>query len=202
MAEPLKLEKLFEKSLQDYAQALAAPEGKPQLGSAAALVGALAAALGTLSLSAADPEQAGAVQDAAKELEQLRAHLLYEVDDEVRSRAPLERRKQTPENAAELESAARVACSIPNEVVFAMCRCVELLDQISAVCPPESAATLIAAVQLCLAAAKAMQAQVRALTKYMNDPIFARTVVRETELDLENAAPVAAALLERLEAQL
>lgn len=196
---PIKIEKFSEKTLQEYAELVASAEGKPFVGSVSALVSALAASLGSLAVSLAGGEAEARVKTAAEELRQIRAYMLGTVDDDIKARAPLKRRKQKPEDKAALEGAARVACGIPSDIVFVMCRNIELLDQIADVVDAQGAVCVITAVHLSLAVIYSMQAEVRALSKYMTDEIFARTVIRETEMHLEQHQPMADALLEKMQ---
>ena len=125
--------------------------------------------------------------------------MLNTVDDDTKARAPLNRRKQKPEEKDHLESAARVACGIPSDMVFVMCRCIELLDQIGDVCNAEGAVCIVTAVHLSLAVIYSMQAEIRALSKYMQDEIFVRTIIREAEMHLEQHQSMADTLLEKMQ---
>lgn len=198
----IKLEKFCDKSLVDYTEQVASAEGKPFVGSVCALVSALAASLGSLAVSLADGEAAERVKTAAEELRQMRGYMLGTVDDDTRARAPLNRWKQKAEESEHLESSARVACGIPSEMVFVMCRNVELLDQIADVCDAQGAVCVITAVHLSLAVIYSMQAEIRALTKYMQDEVFVRTIIREAEMHLEQHQPMADALLEKMQKKL
>lgn len=199
----IKLEKYSEKSLQEYAEQLALAEGKPVAGSACALVSALAASLGALAVSLAGSEAEERVKTAAEELRQMRAYLLAAVDDDIKARAPLNRWKQKPEEAkSHLESSARVACGVPSDLVYVMCRNIELLDQISDVCDAQGAVCVITAVHLSLAVIYSMQAEIRALSKCMEDEIFVHTIIREAEMHLEQHQPMADALLAKMQEKL
>lgn len=198
----IKLEKYSEKTLQEYAEQVASAEDKPFVGSVAALVSALAASLGSLAVSLAGSEAEERVKTAAEELRQMRGYMLGTVDDDIKARAPLNRWKQKPEEKEHLESSARVACGIPSEMVFVMCRNIELLDQIADVCDAQGAVCVITAVHLSLAIVYSMQAEIRALTKYMQDEVFVRTIIREAEMHLEQHQPMADALLEKMQKKL
>lgn len=199
----IKLEKYSEKTLQEYAEQLASAEGKPFVGSACALVSALAASLGSLAAGLAGSEAEERAKTAVEELRQMRAYLLAAVDDDIKSRAPLNRWMQKQEEAkTHLESSARVACGVPSDLVFVMCRNIELLDQIADVCDAQGAVCVITAVHLSLAVIYSMQAEIRALSKYMEDEIFVRTIIREAEMHLEQHQPMADALLAKMQEKL
>lgn len=201
----IKLEKFCDKSLVEYTEQVASAEGKPFVGSVCALVSALAASLGSLAVSLAGSEAEERVKTAAEELRQLRGYMLGTVDDDTRARAPLNRWKQKAaesEQTEHLESSARVACGIPSEMVFVMCRNIELLDQIADVCDAQGAVCVMTAVHLSLAVIYSMQAEIRALSKYMSDEVFVRTIIREAEIHLEQHQPMADALLAKMQNKL
>ena len=111
----IKLQRLNDKSLKEYVEAVADPEGKPENGSAAALTAALAAALGALAAKSAG--EGKLEPETVQELGEMSKYMLKQVEEMVRSRAPLVKRLSEDSSPEELESAARVACGIPNEIV-------------------------------------------------------------------------------------
>lgn len=197
MAEPIKIVKRSEKPLTEYVQNLASATDKTQMSSAAMAVGAMAAALGSLSIGLSGAQTAAALE-AQKELEQMREYLLRQVDDAVRACAPLNKRLE--EGSREhIDSAARVACSVPSDTIYVMTRNIMQLDRVADDCGPACAATIMSAVYLTLAVIRSLQAQVRVYAGFVEDPVYARTMVREAEMHLENCQPTADALLARLE---
>ena len=199
----IKLKKLGELSLREYLGELAAPERKPRAASAAAVTGGLAASIGALSLALAGEAEAESLKDVAEELRQLREYMLIEAEEVTRSHTPLTRRlKEERATADEIESAARVACGIPNELVYIMCRLLEMLDKIADVCRDEDVPELIAAAHMSLAVIASMRAEIRALSKYMSDETFRYTVNREAELNVQEHQALTDALLNKLHARL
>ncbi|MBQ6403549.1 MAG: hypothetical protein IJI27_06555, partial [Oscillospiraceae bacterium] len=103
----IKFQRLGDKTLNEYVAAVADPEGKPENGSATALVAALAASLG--ALGAASAEEGRLDPEIGKELAEMSKYMLKQVEEMVRSRAPLMKRLAEGSTPEELESAARVA---------------------------------------------------------------------------------------------
>ena len=195
-SKSLKLQKLSETPLAAFTEQTASAEGKPEAGTVAALVAALAPSLGALaaSLGGVDPE--GEHKLLVQELDEMRKYMLRQVDDMPRSRAPLMKRLAENATGLEVESAARVACTIPNEIVYLMCRCMELLDELQPLCRDEDKPTIRAAAYLCLAVINVMRGQIEQYASYMEDASFQYVVKREAELNVQNHEDVIARLLE------
>ena len=111
--------------VKDYVAAVADPDGLPQAGSVGAVVSALAAAMGSLAVRALRSDDAS-LQKTAEELRQMTDYMVFQIDEELRAREPLDRRR-AEENITrtDLDSALRVASDIPNEIVYIMCRRIE-----------------------------------------------------------------------------
>lgn len=194
-SKSIKLQKLSEKPLNVFTEELASGEGKPEAGTAAALVAALAPALGSLAaaLAAVDPE--GEHKLLVQEFDEMRKYMLRQVDDMPRSRAPLMKRLAENASGLEVESAARVACTIPNEIVYLMCRCMELLDELQPLCRAEDKPTIQASAYLCLAVISVMRGQIAQYAGYMEDESFQYVVKREAELNVQEHEELISKLL-------
>ena len=125
----IKFQRLGDKPLKEYVESVADPAGKPENGSASALVAALAASLGALAASSAEEGKIDPV--VLQELPEMSKYMLKQVEEMVKSRAPLLKRLSEECAPEELESAARVACGIPNEIVYMMCHLAELLEPVA-----------------------------------------------------------------------
>ena len=199
-SKSLKLQKLSETPLAAFTEKVAAADGKPEAGTVAALAAALAPALGSLAaaLSSVDPE--GEHKALVQEFDEMRKYMLRLVDDMPRSRAPLMKRLEENATGLEIESAARVACTIPNEIVYLMCRCMELLDQLVPLVRAEDKATIQAAAYLCLAVINMMRGQIAQYASYMEDASFRYVVKREAELNVQEHEAVIERLMAPVEA--
>ena len=196
----IKLQRLSETPLNEYSAAGASPEGKPENGSVNAAVAALAADLG--ALAAASAAEGKLDPDVQKELAEIGKYMLKQVDETVRSRTPLRKRLAEGATPEEIESAARVACGIPNEIVYIMCRNLELLDAVADVCSDEMVPNALGAVYLSLGVIAAMRAEIKAVSSHMMEFSFRYTVNREAELDLQNHQELIDGLIAKLSARL
>ena len=98
----------------------------------------------------------------------------------------------------DLDIALRVASDIPNEVVFIMCRCIELMKEVVDKGDDLTACSALAAVHLSVAAIRCMQAELLSYAKEMDDDVFGYTIVREAELNLANHQELIDGLVEEL----
>lgn len=195
----IKLQKISEKTLTAFTEELASVDGKPETGCVGALVAALAPSLGTLAASLVEIDPEGEHKALLKELDEMRKYMLRQADDMHRSRSPLMKRIAENADGMQIESAARLACGIPNEIVYLMCRCMELLDQLAPVCRAEDKTTIQAAVYLCLAVISVMRGQIDFYASYMEDDSFRYVVKREAELNVQEHQALIDKLLAPLE---
>ena len=171
---------------------------QPQAGSVGAVVAALAAAMGSLAVRALRSDDAS-LQKTAEELRQMTDYMVFQIDEELRAREPLDRRR-VEENVTrtDLDSALRVASDIPNEIVYIMCRCIELMKEVVDKGDDLTACSALAAVHLSMAAIRCMQAELLSYAKIMDDDVFGYTIVREAELNLADHQELVDGLVEEL----
>ena len=160
--------------VKDYVAAVADPDGLPQAGSVGAVVSALAAAMGSLAVRALRSDDAS-LQKTAEELRQMTDYMVFQID-----------------------SAPRVASDIPNEIVYIMCRCIELMKEVVDKGDDLTACSALAAVHLSMAAIRCMQAELLSYAKIMDDDVFGYTIVREAELNLADHQELVDGLVEEL----
>ena len=196
----IKLQRLGEKPLNEYVAAVADPAGKPENGSAAALVAALAASLGALAASSA--EEGKLAPEVAQELDAMSKYMLKQVEEMVRSRSPLLKRLSEESAPEELESAARVACGIPNEIVYMMCHLAELLEPVAENCSDAMVYNVLGAVHLAQGVIAAMRGEIKAVSRHMMEFTFQYTVNREAELNVQEHQELIDKLIEKLNARL
>ena len=139
------------------------------------------------------------LKKTAEELRQMTDYMVFQIDEEIRARAPLDRRiHEDGVSRTDLDSALRVASDIPNEIVYIMCRCIELMKEIVDKGDDLTACSALAAVHLSVAAIRCMQAELLSYAKIMDDDVFGYTIVREAELNLENHQELVDGLVEEL----
>ena len=136
-------ERLTELSCEEFADRLAARESVPGGGGAAALVGALGAALcsmagaftvGKARYAAVEDE----VQALMDEAEDVRFRLLELVHEDAEGFSPLAAAyalpKDDPTRAAQIERATQNACMAPLAMVGECCRAITILERMGELC--------------------------------------------------------------------
>ena len=192
----IKLQRLGDKPLKEYVEAVADPAGKPENGSAAAL----AASLGALAASSAEEGKIDPV--VLQELPEMSKYMLKQVEEMVKSRAPLLKRLSEECAPEELESAARVACGIPNEIVYMMCHLAELLEPVAENCSDAMVYNVLGAVHLAQGVIAAMRGEIKAVSNHMMEFTFRYTVNREAEINVQEHQELVDNLIEKLNSRL
>lgn len=127
-------EALQHQTVAAFTAALASPAPTPGGGGAAALTGALAAALGAMALriTARRAADAAETETLADRLEAQRAALLALIDADAAAFAPLAAvyalPKDAPDRAQRRAEASEVACAVPLELLRRCCETAELLN--------------------------------------------------------------------------
>lgn len=191
---------LIDRPVTDFAERLASGAPTPGGGGAAALAGALAAALGGMvcALTAGKPKYAAVeadIQRLAARAEALRAELLRGVDADAEAFAPLAAAyaipKDAPGRAETLERCLRAAAAAPLRIAECCAEVIvtarELLEKGSALAVSDAACgAAIARGALCAAAAN-----VRVNTRLMRDRDAAAALDARTAALLAEYCPLA-----------
>lgn len=205
------MDKFAGMTITEFDDALASNAPAPGGGGAAALAGALAAALGSMvcNLTAGKKSYAQYEEDNQKALQHLEAarkHLLTLIDEDARAFAPLQKYlslpKDDPERKAHMDAALRVACYVPTDVLYTCEDVAGLLAPLSEHGLRGAVSDVGVGLELCRAAMRAARMNILINASIMPDEVFAMTLRRECELVLGRCEPVIDAALERVEARL
>ena len=191
---------MTEKSLGAFAADLASKAPVPGGGGAAALAGALAAALGSMVCEltlgkkkyAQYEEKLRAVAGRAASL---RTELLALIDDDAAAFEPLSRAyaipKDAPERAAVMEEALKTACRPPMEMARRCAEAVELMSELSEKGSAIAVSDVGVGAQLARAALLSAGLNVRINAKSMGDRDCAQALLRELDALEEKYVPMA-----------
>lgn len=205
------MDKFAGMTITEFDDALASNAPAPGGGGAAALAGALAAALGSMvcNLTAGKKSYAQYEEDNQKALQHLEAarkHLLTLIDEDARAFAPLQKYlslpKDDPERKAHMDAALRVACYVPTDVLYTCEDVAGLLAPLAEHGLRGAVSDIGVGLELCRAAMRAARMNILINASIMPDEVFAMTLRRECELVLGRCEPVIDAALERVEARL
>ncbi|MEG2214822.1 MAG: cyclodeaminase/cyclohydrolase family protein [Oscillospiraceae bacterium] len=201
------MEKSSDKSLSDFTAALASAEPTPGGGGACAYAASMAAALGCMvcNLTIGKAKYA-AVQDDVKalleQLEATRKYMISLIDEDAKAFQPLSKYmslpKDDPKRREHMDSALRVACYIPTEVMYTCGETLGRLSELAEKGVKSAISDVGVAVELCRAALCASQQNIFINASLIEDEVFAMTLRRECELVREQYLPTADAALKKV----
>ena len=193
---------MLHKSVNEFTAALASRASVPGGGSASALAGALAAALGGMvgELTVGKKQYAAAepiLRELLGQAEELREALLACVEKDAAALAPLAEAyaipKDDPARAETLEACLRAATAPPMEVLELTARTVELLRSFADMGSPLAVSDAAVGAALAAAALRGAEINVRVNTRLMRD----RTAAAALD---DRARTIAESALRRAEA--
>lgn len=191
------------KDAEELTAALSDPEGKLELGSAAALAGADAAAMAlrAAKLAAASGCEGERMDWLLRNISKLREYLVYLIDEDVKGRSIM-RRARREGDPQKIEAARQPASAISDEIVCQMIHLIELLEELQDLAPAACAVYVGSAVELALGALRSARLYLLSVARESDDETYRFVVRRENELRLQELQPKAEKILARAEEQL
>lgn len=199
--------RLVERSCASFAEALAAKRSVPGGGGAAALAGALAAALCSMVGNFTTGKRRYAVHEGdvrrmLADAEGARTRLLELVDEDAATFEPLSVAygipREDPTRAERLEAATKGACAAPVEMMEQTCRVIELLEEMGEKGSRMLLSDVGCGALLARAALEAASLNVYVNTRSLQDRDFAEGLERRCDRMLDEYAPRAEALEARV----
>ena len=196
-------ENLSEKRCMDFCAALASDAPVPGGGGAAALTGALAAALcamaGRLTMSKpAFADRAGEINALVTRADDLRRRLLRLIDADAAGFLPLSSAyaipKDEPDRAETLRRATLSACKAPAEMLEALAQCTVLLETLLQNCSRMMLSDVGCAAALCAGALEAAAMNVFVNTKSLKGDQEAEALELHVSQLLDDCLPRARAV--------
>lgn len=190
---------LCENSVTGFAQALASAAPVPGGGGAAAVVGALAAALGSMvgNLTVGKKKYAAnepRLLELGERAESLRRELLAQADADAEAFEPLSRAygipKDAPGREEELERCLRAAAEPPMAILRLSCQVIALAEEYARLGSRLMVSDAGCSAALGVAAVKAAALNVRVNTRLMRDREYAGALDRETGALLSEYLPL------------
>ena len=205
------MERLSEKNCRDFAEVLASREPVPGGGGAAALAGALGAALASMvgSLTLGRKKYAVYEDDIRRILdgaEKIRLRLLDLIEEDALGFEPLARAysipREDPDRERILTQATLTACRAPLDMMRQICAAIELLEELT----EKGSVLLLSDVgcgsALCRGALEAASLNIFINTKTLQDREAAGRLDQETDAMLSAYIPRAQAVTEKVQSRL
>lgn len=183
----LKISLYSEKSVREYNQILADPEGKMWLSNESALIAANAMALALKAIRKSKCEDED-IKAAASFLEVLRNFFLKVIDQELQSRSAWEEEiNKNGRTQARIDGCTFAACSEIDEVLYGLIKAMETLEPVADKILPAAAADAAAAVLLTKTAMDAVKLQRYYYSNAISGDVQALAMRREPEMAIENS---------------
>lgn len=187
-------------SAEQFTEELASKAATPGGGGASALVGAVGAALGSMVANLtvgkkkyADVEKE--IQAILAEMEAIRKELLRLVDADAEAFIPLSKAygipKDDPTRAEVMESALRLACSVPLDLMRTLGKAIELHEILGQKGSRLALSDVGVGVLCCKTALQGASLNVWINTKSMADRTYALAIETEVDAILEKYCPLA-----------
>lgn len=195
-------ERLTDRSCAAFAEVLAAKESVPGGGGAAALVGALGVALGSMvgNFTTGKKRYANVEDDICRMLadgERIRVRLLDLVEEDAEAFFPLSQAygipRDDPSRADVLEAATKGACVAPVEMMECIAQAIELLEEMGQKGSKMLLSDVGCGALLCRAALEAASLNVFVNTKTLRDRAYAEELERHCDELLATYIPRAEA---------
>lgn len=199
MAGKIVIDIFRTKQAEELINILSDPESKLETGSGAALTAATASALLMRAAKLAEKEKEGderreyIVRNAGI----LRDYMVRLIDEDVKSRGPLHR-AMVEGGEREIEASRHPAMAICAEIINMMGKCIELLEELCAICPKDALHYVGESAELAAAAMKSARLYVVDMADKCSDDTFRYVTRRENELMLGEFLPKAKAIAEKV----
>ena len=199
MAEQEKkfiIEIFRKKDPEELTAILADPAGKLDIGSAAALSGAesCALALRGARIAAQQTDINDRLDYILRNLEKLRSYLVYLIDEDIKGRNIMKRALKEGD-PQKIDAARQPAAAISDEVICQMINVVDLVDELTAFAPKESAVYLADAAELALSTFRSARNFAVSMANGSSDETYSFIVRRENEIRMETLRPKAEKIL-------
>ena len=199
MAEKIVIEVYKTKAPEELTKLLSDPESRLETGSGAALSASIAAALlcrvAAIAKAAGEPNER--TEFIARNGEIIRNYMVHLIDEDVKCRGPLRRAFKEGE-AREIEAAMRPAVSICEEIVSMMGKCLNMLKEISDLCPTEAMHYVAAGADLAMGATKAAMRYILYMAGKSTEETYCYVTRRENEMTWEQYESVYAEIMAKL----
>ena len=186
MAEKLIIDIYKNKNPEELTKLLAEKDSRLEAGSAAAMTAASAAALfaRAAAITAGEIKNDARLDYIIRNSEIIRSYMVYLIDEDVKSRYPL-RKAMKEGTAQEIEAARQPAVCIAGEIINMMGQCLELMQELSLICPPDALHYLGEAAHLAMGAVRSCRVYILNMADKCSDETYRFVTRRENELSLE-----------------
>ncbi|MGI5976489.1 MAG: cyclodeaminase/cyclohydrolase family protein [Candidatus Limivicinus sp.] len=201
MADKIIVEIYKNKNTEELSKILADPESRLEVGSAAAVSAAMAAALmeRAASVTAETVKNNVRLDYILRNSETIRNYMVYLIDEDVKSRGPLRKAVSNDDKNA-IEASRQPAVCIPAEIINMMSQSLDLMLELSGMCPKEAMHYIAEAAHLAMGSIRSCRVFIVNMSDGSADETYRFVTRRENEITLSHCDEVCEKILSRLEA--
>ena len=197
MTEKLVIEIWKKKNPDEITKELSSADSRLEVGSAAAMTAASAAALAGRVASVCENNER--IEYLKRNIEIIRSYMIHLIDEDVKSRGPLRQALKEGE-AYKIEAAIEPAVCIPAEIVNMTVQLTDFISELAELCPKESMHRLGEAVRLAVGAAESCRIYIMDMASRSSDETYRFVTRRENELTFEALHRAVENIMEKVEA--
>lgn len=185
MADKIIVEIYKNKTPDELTRLLADPESRLETGSGLALTASVAAALlcRAAALATAAGKRDERTEYIARNGEIVRGYMIHLIDEDVKCRGPLKRAMKEGKEQ-EIQAAMRPAVAICEEIVNMMGKCLDMLLEISALCPEEGRHYAVSGAELAMGTVRSAVHYILYMAEKSTDETYRFVTKRENEMTL------------------
>lgn len=165
-------DRFMDKSISDFAEALASKAPTPGGGGAAALAGAVGIALCSMAGNISANAKRQGLYELNEKSDALREEFLKLIDEDAKNFAPLSvaysKPKTDPDYAETMRNATITACASPMEIMRCCCKGIELLENTKELCSKMLLSDIACGASICKAALQSASFNVFVNTKTLS----------------------------------
>lgn len=166
-------DKLIENTICEFTAALASDKPTPGGGGAAALAGALGAALCNMAGSLSASPKREVLYELNEKAEAIKDELIALIDEDAENFEPLSKAYSMPKTAPDYAETMRrltlQACKAPMKIMRCCCKAIELLEQTKALCSKFLLSDIACGASLCASALESASLNVFINTKMLSE---------------------------------
>lgn len=197
MADKIFIEIYKTKNAEDFTKALSDPDSRLEVGSAAAYNAACASALlaRVAAITARGDSSNERVDYILRNAEKLREYMVHLIDEDVKSRGPLAKALKEGDERS-IEAARQPAGCICAEIVNMMGQCLQLMQELTSLCPSSAMEYLGEGAELAMGSIKASIIYLVSMADKCSDETYRFVTRRENELSLAQCGEAFNAIME------
>ena len=182
MSDKIIIDIWKKKDPDEITKELANPDSRLEIGSAAAITAACAAAFAGRAASVCETNER--VEYLKKNIEIIRGYMVHLIDEDIKSRGPL-RQALKEGDAYKIDATRQPATCIAAEIINMMVQLTDFIAELTDICPKKNMHWLGEAAQLAMGAVESCRVYIVNMADQSSDDTYRFVTRRENEITLQ-----------------